>query len=95
MPEVSVRELRNSTSDVVRRVEDGETLTLTVHGRPVADIVPHSRRRDSMPAAELIDRFAARSTGEAPASLPRHFDEVTTDDVVEDMERHRRRIAEG
>lgn len=42
--EVSVRELRNRTAQVIQAVGVGETVTLTVHGEPVADIVPHHRR---------------------------------------------------
>lgn len=52
--DVSIRELRNSTANVVKEVEAGERLTLTVNGRPVADIVPHLQQRDPwVPAAEL------------------------------------------
>jgi prevent-host-death family protein len=52
--EVSIRELRNSTSHVVKEVEAGEILTLTVNRRPVADIVPHVEQSDSwVPASEL------------------------------------------
>jgi prevent-host-death family protein len=51
---VSIRELRNSTADVVAEIEAGERLTLTVNRRPVADILPHSEGRDPwVPAAEL------------------------------------------
>ena len=90
MLEVSVRELRNRTGDVVRRVEGGETVTLTVHGRPVADIVPHRSRRESIPADELVERITAR-LGDSPREpLPRVLDDVTTDGAVEDLERRRR-----
>lgn len=37
---VPVRELRNNTSDVLRRAELGEEITITVRGRPVAALVP-------------------------------------------------------
>jgi antitoxin (DNA-binding transcriptional repressor) of toxin-antitoxin stability system len=51
---VSVRDLRNSTSAVVSRIEAGERLTLTVNRREVADITPHIDERDPwIPAAEL------------------------------------------
>jgi prevent-host-death family protein len=43
---VSVRDLRNSTADVVAAVRAGERLTLTVNHDPVADIVPHVEQRD-------------------------------------------------
>ncbi len=41
---VGVRDLRNRTSEVVDAVKAGEQVTLTVHGEPVADIVPYRRR---------------------------------------------------
>lgn len=41
MVEVATRELRNDTAGVLRRVEAGETVVITVRGRPVADLVPH------------------------------------------------------
>jgi prevent-host-death family protein len=43
---VSVRELRNSVSKILRRVETGERVTVTVDRRPVAEIVPLRRRRN-------------------------------------------------
>ena len=43
--EVSVRDLRNHTADVVAAVKSGERLSLTVNKMPVADIVPHEPQR--------------------------------------------------
>ena len=40
MTTVSVRELNANVSAIVSRVEAGEVLTLTKHGRMIADIVP-------------------------------------------------------
>jgi prevent-host-death family protein len=52
--EVSVRELRNHTADVVAAVRAGERVSLTVNRVPIADIVPHLERRSPWrPAAEL------------------------------------------
>jgi antitoxin (DNA-binding transcriptional repressor) of toxin-antitoxin stability system len=52
--EVSMRQLRNATASVVADLESGETLTLTVNRRPVADIVPHRAERSPwVPASEL------------------------------------------
>jgi prevent-host-death family protein len=51
--QVSVRDLRNHTADVVRAVEAGNTLTLTVNRRPVADIIPHDPRSEWAPAAAV------------------------------------------
>ena len=43
--EISVRDLRNHTADVVAAVKAGERLSLTVNRMPVADIVPHEPQR--------------------------------------------------
>jgi prevent-host-death family protein len=37
---VPQRELRNNPGDLLARVERGEELTITMRGRPVADLVP-------------------------------------------------------
>jgi prevent-host-death family protein len=42
--EIGVRDLRNRTSQVIDAVNAGQRVVLTVHGDPVADIVPHLRR---------------------------------------------------
>jgi len=61
--EVSIRELRNSTSAVVADLEAGEELTLTVNRRPVADIFPHIEKRDPWVASSELRRIVE----EAPA----------------------------
>lgn len=40
MSTVGLRELRQEASDLVRRVEAGEEITITVSGRPSARLVP-------------------------------------------------------
>jgi prevent-host-death family protein len=48
------RELRNHISQVLRQVEAGERVRITVDGRPVADLVPvGGARRTFVPRAEL------------------------------------------
>jgi prevent-host-death family protein len=49
------KELRNNIADVLRRAEAGELFTITVAGRPVAELGPTRRRRWlSGPALELV-----------------------------------------
>jgi len=60
--EVATRELRNNTAGVLRRVESGETVVITVRGKPVADLIPH--RRDEprwMPRDELVELLKTHS----------------------------------
>lgn len=40
MTSVGLRELRQDASDLVRRVQTGEEITITVSGRPSARLVP-------------------------------------------------------
>ena len=43
MKTAGLRELRQQASDLVRRAEAGETITVTVSGREVAQLVPIQR----------------------------------------------------
>lgn len=59
--EVASRELRNNTSDVLRRVQDGEEVVITSRGKPVAQLVPYeASRRRWLPRQELARRLANR-----------------------------------
>jgi prevent-host-death family protein len=49
------KELRNNIAEVLRRAAAGELFTITVAGRPVAELGPTRRRRwVSGPALELV-----------------------------------------
>jgi len=50
---VSVRDLRNSTADVVA-VRAGERLTLTLNHDPVTDIVPHVEQHDPWAPSSIL-----------------------------------------
>ena len=45
MSVVPQKQLRNQIGEVLRRVEAGETLTVTVSGRPVAELSPVQGRQ--------------------------------------------------
>jgi len=53
MRSIPQRELRNNISRVLREVEAGESVTVTVDGRPVAQIVPVESRRVFVPRQQL------------------------------------------
>lgn len=56
---IASRELRNDTAGVLRRVSDGEELTITVSGRPVARLVAvEQHHRRWLPKAEFLSRIA-------------------------------------
>jgi prevent-host-death family protein len=52
--DVPQRQLRNNTADLLRRVEAGERLRITVHGHPVAELVPVERSDPFVPFNEIV-----------------------------------------
>lgn len=63
MDTISQRELRNESGAIMRRVEGGESFTVTRNGVPIADLVPHDRtatahRRRFVPLAEVAAGIA-------------------------------------
>lgn len=53
MTTIPQRELRNNVSDILRRAEQGECFTITVAGRPVAELGPPERAARGGTAADL------------------------------------------
>ncbi len=53
MTTIPQRELRNNVSEILRRAEDGERFTITVAGRPVAELGPPPRKAGGTSVAEL------------------------------------------
>jgi prevent-host-death family protein len=72
MADVASRELRNSTRSLLNRVEAGETITITVDGRPTAVLAPVGRR----------PRWAGRNEFVANV-LTHHADAALADDLAE------------
>jgi prevent-host-death family protein len=80
--EVSLRDLRNHVSEVLRQVEAGTPLTVTVDRRPVARLVPLTARRTSVPSTEFFARLGR--IGGADPELRDELREMlaeTTDDI--------------
>jgi prevent-host-death family protein len=77
--DVSVRELRNHTADVLRRVEAGERLRVTVDRRPVAELVPLPSRRTWVPRDRVVQALTQADAGlrdELAEALPDTIDEL-------------------
>jgi prevent-host-death family protein len=58
MNAIPARDLRNRTAEVLRRVEAGEEIEVLKDNRPIAKIVPLSRRRQWLPASEVSRELA-------------------------------------
>lgn len=79
---IPARDLRNHTAEVLRRVAAGEEIEVLKDNRPVARIVPLKRRRQWLPAAEVIGELVR--LGPDTTNLGEELRETltqTTDDV--------------
>jgi prevent-host-death family protein len=81
MREVSIRQLRNHTADVIAAVQSGERMVLTNHGRPIADVVPHVERSRWVPGDVVLRalRDGAAADPGLRADLDASFDGSTDD----------------
>ena len=70
--EVGVRELRNHLSRHLARIQAGQTIVVTDHGRAVAQLVPVSGERpiDRLVKEGLVVRAAQRRSRPAVQPLP-------------------------
>ncbi len=79
--DVASRQLRNETRAVLERVDAGERVTITVDGRPVAELVPISSRDRWMGRDDFVALLRGR---QADPGLDRDLAELageTTDDL--------------
>jgi prevent-host-death family protein len=66
--EVGIRSLRDHLSRHLDEVKEGQTVTVTEHGRPIARIVPIERARSAL--EELISQGIVTPAGQAGGTLP-------------------------
>jgi len=80
MTSVGLRELKQNPSEVVARAERGETIVITVQGRPAAQLVPLTPVRRRWVPAEELDRVLGEigpdATGWAAEHAARPFDDL-------------------
>lgn len=83
---VGVRELKNALSAYLRRVNSGETIVVTDHGRPVARLVPPDLPQGIQELIRQGRLRPARGGGRLPrAVIPyRRGSKLLSDIVIED-----------
>lgn len=75
MPTITQREMRNDSGQILREAEQGQTLVITRHGTPVAQIGPITERS--------AYRAARRPAEFSPADLV--WSETRTTEVLTDQ----------
>jgi prevent-host-death family protein len=81
MPEVASRDLRNSTRSLLDRVASGESLTITIDGRPVAVLAPIGRRPRWLSRNEFVSMVSANQADARLAADLVDLAGETTDEV--------------
>jgi prevent-host-death family protein len=71
MATVGIRELKNRLSEFLKRVADGERVTVTDRGRPVAVISPPAATPEDERVAGMVREGVARWGGGKPRGSPR------------------------
>lgn len=61
MPEIGAFEAKNTLGTLLDRVERGEEIVITRHGKAVARLVPNTRRIDQEQARTALERIRQRA----------------------------------
>ena len=70
--EIGAFEAKNKLGMLLDRVEYGEEIIITRHGKPVARLVPNATRIDKLQACAALERIRARA-----GNLKERFDWAT------------------
>ncbi|MCI0634528.1 MAG: type II toxin-antitoxin system prevent-host-death family antitoxin [Actinobacteria bacterium] len=81
MANVASRDLRNNTRALLARVEAGESVTITVSGRPVAILQPIGRRTRWIPREDFVMSIVDDQADAGLADDLRELAPDTTDDL--------------
>ena len=81
MTDVASRELRNQTRALLDRVADGERITVTVNGRPVAELAPIAERPRWMSSGRFVNDVLAYQADAGLSADLASLAQETTDDL--------------
>jgi prevent-host-death family protein len=81
MADVASRDLRNNTRALLERVEAGESITITVDGRPVATLEPAGRRPRFVARERFVRDLLGRRADAAMLDDLRALAPDSTDDL--------------
>ena len=81
METVASRELRNQTRELLDRVAEGESVCITVHGKPVAELRPIEERPQWISRERFIRDVLAHQADHGMADDLADLKSETTDDL--------------
>ena len=63
MSEVALFDAKNRLSELIDRIQNGETIVITRRGKPVAQLAPHVPAEESNNAREAVARLLKARVG--------------------------------
>lgn len=81
MTRVASRELRNNTRTIIKRVQNGEEITITVDGIEAARLVPPSSKSTWISRKEFVEQILKYQTDSALSKEIKQLAPDTTDDL--------------
>ncbi len=79
---VSIKEAKDKLPELIRRAEAGETVVITRHGEPVADIVPHKPKKGGLNWEALAKWKKERGIDRIVEFIPADFDDPLPEDFL-------------
>jgi prevent-host-death family protein len=80
--DISVKEATNQLTELLRKVEAGEKVTVTRDGQPVVDLVKHVPRKKGLNWEALRAYKKEQGIGQIVDFIPDDFDEPLTDEFL-------------
>ena len=84
---ISVKEAKNRLSELLHLAEKGETVVLTRHGKPVADLVPHREKKGRINWEALAAYKKKHGIEKFVDFIPDDFDDPLPEDFLITPER--------
>lgn len=79
MMEIGIKDAKNQLTELLRKVEAGENVTITRDGTPVVDLIRHIRRKRGLNWEALRQYKQQHGIGKIVDFIPDDFDEPMTD----------------
>ena len=71
MQDLSIAEVKNKLPEIIRKVEQGEAIVITRHGKPVAQLTQPPASRKKVQLGGMRNRIKLKPGWDAPVDLDR------------------------
>ena len=79
---ISIKDAKNKLSEILRRVEAGESVVVTRNGRPIADVVPHVPKKGGINWEALREYKRKHGIDRVVDHIPEDFNDPLPEDFL-------------